>query len=142
MEGMPPFVNQETIERLKLEIALDAKRLSEAANKAGVTWAGCDTADMMAEEILVLRHDLDTCREYQGDTIAANALLRNKNEQLKSDLALAKRVGLALMKVLKPFAEEGPWIRASNDYYLRPVARALSEAIGEFPNLLDVLKSL
>jgi len=67
-----PFVNTE--EELKREIAADAKRLSEAAHKAGVMWAGCDTADVMADEILLLRSQNAEMRAFIADLLneAAN----------------------------------------------------------------------
>jgi len=64
-----PFVNTE--EELKREIAADAKRLSEAAHKAGVMWAGCDTADVMADKILLLRRENAEMREFIGDLLEA-----------------------------------------------------------------------
>jgi hypothetical protein len=47
-----------TEDRLRAEITADDQRLRDAATRAGVMYAGCDTADALADEIIRLRNEL------------------------------------------------------------------------------------
>jgi len=44
-------------------IAADDERLIKAAEKAGIAYMGCDTADWLAETVVELRAELAACRE-------------------------------------------------------------------------------
>ena len=85
-------------------IAADDERLVKAAEKAGITYMGCDTADWLAETVVELMAELGT-KEAAIAFLRESLRMSNLNaEEYQSELAERNKTIAALMET-KHFLE-------------------------------------
>ena len=108
-------------------LAQDECRLRAAAAKAGVTWAGCETADRIAEALLVERRKLHEAERQRG---ANHMLYLGTMENLRKALAEAKRLRATICEATAMLGEE----TKGRVVYVRGLLRAALSADAAAPS--------